>query len=80
MYRRAGKTGIECAMAKTSSHRLVFKKDRFLSLGSAVPCGTKDDAGVRLPFGGHCMVDSIYHNEAAGQFVVTVSHYPEVKL
>jgi hypothetical protein len=36
---------------------------------------------VRLPFGGRCMVDSIYHNEAAGQFVVTISHYPpEVKV
>ncbi len=63
-------------MAKTSSHRLIFKKDRFLSLGDAVPSGTRDDAGVRLPFGGRCMVDSIYHNEAAGQFVVTISHYP----
>ncbi len=45
-----------------------------------MPCGTRDDAGVRLPFGGRCMVDSIYHNEGAGQFVVTVSHYPEVKV
>jgi len=26
------------------------------------------------------MVDSIYHNEAAGQFVVTISHYPEIKV
>ncbi len=25
------------------------------------------------------MVDSIYHNVAAGQFVVTISHYPEPK-
>ena len=31
-------------MAKTSSHRLVFKKDRCLNLGDAVPCGTRDDA------------------------------------
>jgi hypothetical protein len=80
MYRRTRKSGLAFAMAKTSSHRLVFKKDRYLNLGDAVPCGTRDDAGVRLPFGGRCMVDSIYHNEAAGQFVVTVSHYPpEVK-
>ncbi len=41
--------------------------------------GTRDDEGTRLPFGGRCMVDSIYHNVGAGQFVVTVSHYPEVK-
>ena len=80
MYRRAKKFRIIFAMAKTSSHRLVFKKDRFLNLGDAVPCGTRDDGGVRLPFGGRCMVDSIYHNEAAGQFVVTISHYPEVKV
>jgi len=67
-------------MAKTSSHRLVFHRDRFLKLGDAVPSGLKDDAGKRLPFGGSCMVDSIYHNEVAGQFVVTISHYPpEVK-
>jgi hypothetical protein len=81
MYRPAREIGVTFAMAKTSSHRLVFKKDRFLNLGDAVPCGTRDDAGVRLPFGGRCMVDSIYHNEAAGQFVVTISHYPpEVKV
>ncbi len=80
MYRRRRKIGICWDMAKTSSHRLVFIKDRFLNLGDAVPCGTRDDAGVRLPFGGRCMVDSIYHNEVAGQFVVTISHYPEVKL
>jgi hypothetical protein len=67
-------------MAKTSSHRLVFTKDRLLNLGDAVPSGTRDDTGVRLPFGGRCMVDSIYHNVAAGQFVVTISHYPEVKV
>jgi hypothetical protein len=67
-------------MAKTSSHRLVFTRDRGLQLGDAVPCGTRDDAGTRLPFGGRCMVDSIYHNVNAGQFVVTISHYPEVKL
>jgi hypothetical protein len=66
-------------MTRTSSHRLVFTKDRFLKLGDAVPSGTRDDAGVRLPFGGRCMVDSIYHNVAAGQFVVTISHYPEPK-
>jgi hypothetical protein len=51
-----------------------------LNLGDAIPSGTRDDGGVRLPFGGRCMVDSIYHNEAAGQFVVTISHYPEVKV
>jgi hypothetical protein len=65
-------------MAKTSSHRLVFLKNRSLSLGDAMPGGLRDDQGVRLPFGGRCMVDSIYHNEAAGQFVVTVSHYPDL--
>ncbi len=64
------------AMAKTSSHRMVFTRDRLLKLGDAVPCGTQDDDGKRLPFGGRCMVDSIYHNVGAGQFVVTVSHYP----
>ena len=68
-------------MAKTTSHRLVFTRDRLLNLGDAVPCGTRDDEGVRLPFGGRCMVDSIYHNVTAGQFVVTISHYPpEVKV
>ena len=80
IYRPGREIPVVCAMAKTSSHRLVFKKDRCLSLGDAVPSGTRDDAGVRLPFGGRCMVDSIYHNEAAGQFVVTISHYPEVKV
>ena len=67
-------------MAKPSIHRLVFHKDRFLKLGDALPSGTKDDNGVRLPFGGKCMVDSIYHNELAGQFVVSISHYPEIKV
>ncbi len=67
-------------MAKTSSHRLVFAKDRFLNLGDAVPSTLRDDSGKRLPVGGRCMVDSIYHNEVAGQFVVTISHYPEVKV
>jgi hypothetical protein len=80
MYRRAAKNSLAFVMAKTSSHRLVFTKNRFLNLGEAVPCGTKDDAGSRLPFGGRCMVDSIYHNQASGQFVVTISHYPEVKV
>jgi hypothetical protein len=73
------KTAYHHSMAKTSSHRLVFTRDRALNLGDAVPSGLKDDNGVRLPFGGRCMVDSIYHNEIAGQFVVTISHYPEVK-
>ena len=67
-------------MAKTSSHRLVFTRDRSFKLGDAVPSSMKDDQGKRLPFGGRCMVDSIYHNEIAGQFVVTISHYPEVKV
>lgn len=80
MYRRPGKKRARWPMAKTSSHRLVFTKNRFLNLGDALPSGTRDDAGVRLPFGGRCMVDSIYHNEGLGQFVVTVSHYPEVKV
>lgn len=65
-------------MASISSHRLVFLTNRALNLGDAIPSGLKDDVGVRLPMGGRCMVDSIYHNEAAGQFVVTVSHYPEL--
>ncbi len=64
------------SMAKTSTHRLVFTRDRMLKLGDAVPCGTRDDEGVRLPFGGRCMVDSIYHNVGAGQFVVSISNYP----
>ena len=68
-------------MAKTTSHRLVFTQDRLLKLGDAITSGTRDDEGVRLPFGGRCMVDSIYHNVTAGQFVVTISHYPpEVKI
>ncbi len=66
-------------MAKSSLHRLVFHRDRSLKLGDAMAAGTRDDAGTRLPFGGRCMVDSIYHNEVAGQFVVTISHYPEIK-
>jgi hypothetical protein len=63
-------------MAKISSHRLVFLKDRYLALGDPFPSGSSDDAGVRLPVGGRCMIDSIYHNVAVGQFVVTISHYP----
>ncbi len=65
-------------MPKTTSHRLVFTRDRLLKLGDAVLSGTRDDEGVRLPFGGRCMVDSIYHNVSAGQFVVTISHYADV--
>jgi hypothetical protein len=65
-------------MAKTSSHRLVFLKNRALSLGDPMPSGLKDDMGKRLPLGGRCMVDSTYHNEALGQYVVTVSHYPDL--
>jgi hypothetical protein len=64
-------------MVKTTSHRLVFTKQRPLNLGDAVPSGLRDDLGARLPLGGRCMVDSIYHNLAAGQYVVTVSHYRE---
>ena len=64
-------------MSKTTSHRLVFTRDRSLNLGDAVPSGLRDDQGVRLPLGGRCMVDSIYHNQAAGQYVVTISHYFE---
>ena len=67
-------------MSRTSSHRLVFTRDRLLNLGDAIPSGTRDDEGKRLPLGGQCMVDSIYHNVAVGQFVVTISHYPEVKV
>jgi hypothetical protein len=67
-------------MTRTSSHRLVFTRDRLLNLGDAIPSGTRDDEGARLPLGGRCMVDSIYHNVAMGQFVVTISHYPEVKV
>jgi hypothetical protein len=68
-------------MTRTSSHRLVFTRDRHLKLGDAIACGTRDDEGKRLPFGGRCMVDSIYHNVAVGQFVVSISHYPpEVKV
>ena len=63
-------------MARTSSHRLVFTRDRLLKLGDAMQSGTQDDEGKRLPFGGRCMVDSIYHNVTNGQFVVTISHYP----
>jgi hypothetical protein len=64
-------------MAKTTSHRLVFTRDRSLNLGDAIPPGQRDDQGARLPFGGRCMVDSILHLPAMGQFVVSVSHYPE---
>jgi hypothetical protein len=66
-------------MPKTSLHRLVFLQDRALNLGDAMPSGLRDDAGTRLPMSGRCMVDSIYHNQPLGQFVVTVSHYPETK-
>ena len=71
--------GYRSRMSKTSSHRLVFTNNRFLNLGDAVPLGTKDDAGKGLPVGGRCMVDSVYHNTVAGQFIVTISHYPEEK-
>jgi hypothetical protein len=67
-------------MTRTSSHRLVFTRDRLLNLGDMIPSGTRDDEGKRLPHGGRCMVDSIYHNVAVGQFVVTISHYPEEKV
>ena len=64
-------------MAKTTLHRLVFTRDRSLNLGDAIPPGQRDDKGARLPLGGRCMVDSILHLREAGQFVVSVSHYPE---
>jgi hypothetical protein len=63
-------------MTKTTSHRLVFTKDRFLNLGDAIAPGLRDDEGARLPLGGRCMVDSILALAANGHFVVTVSHYP----
>ena len=66
-------------MVKTYSHRLVFKRDRLLKLGDPMPGGTWDDEGTRLPFGGRCMVDSIYHNTVIDQFIVTISCYPIIK-
>jgi len=66
-------------MAKTSS-TAWYSRRSVSALGRRGAVWNADDAGVRLPFGGRCMVDSIYHNEAAGQFVVTISHYPEVKV
>jgi hypothetical protein len=65
-------------MDKYTSHRLVFNKCPW-SLGDPVPVGIKDDAGSRLPFGRRAMVDSIYHNLAIDQFIVTVSCYPIAK-
>ncbi len=58
----------------------IHRRIGFSTWGCDPQRHTRDDGGVRLPFGGRCMVDSIYHNEAAGQFVVTISHYPEVKV
>jgi hypothetical protein len=55
-------------MDKYTSHRMVFNKCPW-SLGDPVPCGIKDDAGTRLPFG----------RRAIDQFIVTVSCYPIVK-
>ena len=63
------------SMAKISLHRLVFLKDRAFSLGGPLPSGSVDDSGRRLPIGGRCTIDSIYHNPV-GQYVLTVSHYP----
>jgi hypothetical protein len=62
-------------MDKYTSHRLVFNKCGW-NLGDAVPCGLKDDFGTRLPGGRKAMVDSIYHNTALDQFIVTISCYP----
>jgi hypothetical protein len=64
-------------MKKTTSHRLVFTRNHSLNLGDAIPSGLKDDEGVRLPFGGRCMVDSILHLPESGRFIVSVSHYPD---
>ena len=64
-------------MTKTTSHRLVFTRDRSLNLGDALPSGLRDDQGARLPLGGRCMVDSILQLQGTGHFVVSVSHYPE---
>jgi hypothetical protein len=64
-------------MNKTTSHRLVFTKDRLLNLGDAISPGLRDDEGARLPLGGRCMVDSILSLDATGRFIVTVSHYPD---
>ena len=66
-------------MARTSSHRLVFTRNPHLNLGDMLPSGLQDDRGTCLPSGGRCMVDSIYHNESAMHYAVTVSHYPEPK-
>jgi hypothetical protein len=63
-------------MAKISAHRLVFFKDHSFVVGELLPSGSGDDAGGRLPSGGRCMIDSVYHNAAVQQVVVSVSHYP----
>ena len=65
-------------MEKYTSHRMVFNKCGW-SLGDAVRCGMKDDFGARVPMGRRAMVDSIYHNTAIGQFIVTVSCYPVLR-
>jgi hypothetical protein len=70
--------GYASSMSKTTTHRLVFTRDRSLRLGDALPSGQRDDQGARLPLGGRCMVDSILHLQAVGQYVVSVSHYPAV--
>jgi hypothetical protein len=64
-------------MAKTTTHRLVFTRDRSFNLGDAIPSGQRDDQGARLPLGGRCMIDSILHLQLLGHYVLSVSHYPE---
>ena len=65
-------------MDKYTSHRMVFNKCSW-NLGDPMVCGTKDDAGTRLPMGRRAMVDSIYHNPVINQFILTVSCYPIIK-
>ena len=66
---------------KTSSHRLGFTRDRLLKLGDAIPAARVMMKACACPLAAGRMVDSIYHNVAAGQFVVTISDYPaEVKV
>jgi hypothetical protein len=65
-------------MDKYTSHRLVFNKCPW-AVGDPMTCGVKDDLGTRLPFGRRAMVDSIYHNTAINQFILTVSCYPVLK-
>ncbi len=61
---------------RTTTHRLVFTRDRSLVLGDAMAPGLEDDRGARLPLGGRCMIDSILALTSPVQFIVSVSHYP----